>query len=113
MRPPVDAFHFPDRLTQFLQAHEDFQAEIWGWAWTTWFQAEIWAWAWTTWPRTSSTGQVLESQDGPTSYFGEKIGDDDVIEASEFYDGEKKSETPACMSLMMAKKRPRIDRFYD
>ena len=54
-----------------------------------------------------------ESQDGPTSYFGEKIGDDDVIEASELiYDGEKKSETPACMSLMMAKKRPRIDRFY-
>ena len=55
-----------------------------------------------------------ESQDGPTRYFGEKIGDDvDVIEASELiYDGEKKSETPACMSLMMAKKRPRIDRFY-
>ena len=75
---------------------------------------EIWGWAWTTWTRswTSSLGQ--ESQDGPTSYFGEKIGDDDVndIEASEFYDGEKKSETPACMSLMMAKKRPRIDRFY-
>jgi len=39
-------------------------------------------------------------------YFGEKmIGDDDVIEASEFHDGEKilKSESPACMSLMMAK----------
>ena len=46
-----------------------------------------------------------ESQDGPTSYFGEEIGDDDVIEASEFHDGEKilKSESPACMSLMMAK----------
>ena len=100
MRPPVDAFHFPDRLIQFLQAHEDFQAEIWGWAWTTW-------------SRISSTGQVLESQDGATSYFGEKIGDDDVIEASEFYDGEKKFETPACTSLMMAKKRPRIDRSYN
>ena len=38
-------------------------------------------------------------------YFGEKIGGDDVIEASEFHDGEKilKSESPACMSLMMAK----------
>ena len=71
---------------------------------------EIWGWAWTTWSTTSSLGQ--ESQDGPTSYFGEKIGDDDVIEASELYDGERKSETPACMSSMMAKERPRIDRFY-
>ena len=89
MVPPVDAFHVPDR--QFLQAHEDFLAEICGWAWTTW-----------TWTSSFKLGQ--EAQDGPTSYFGEilKIGDDDVIEASELYDGERKSETPACMSLSMS-----------
>ena len=88
MHPPVDAFRFPDR--QFLQAHENLQREIWDWAWT----------------RSPATS------DGPTSYFGEKIGADD--EASEFYDGEKKF--PACMSSLsmtwMAQKRPRIDRFY-